>query len=153
MIDSKKLLFALVVLQIATLSLLLLIFLSPARGVAPGSTFVIKSGREQTQPVSVSQTELRALIRAEIESRETAGSSAAEENQSGEDPRDQEQAIAASGSIIRQAIAAGAWTRADTEALLPHLGKFPAAERRALMDEFYTAVNRQELAIDDFPPL
>jgi hypothetical protein len=160
MIDSKKLMLALIVLQIATVSLLLLTFFPPESDLPRGNTVAIESSHTgQTQPVPVSalQTELRSMIRAEIEAREAASAAVSRENQSPalstDELQDREQAITISGSIMRQAISARAWTRADTEALLPHLGRLPAAERRALMDEFHTALNRQELKLEDIPPL
>lgn len=67
--------------------------------------------------------------------------------------QEQQTAAAISEAVVQQATSAGVWTRADTEALLPHLGKMSDQQRLALVDQLYGAINRQEMDIQDLPPL
>jgi hypothetical protein len=158
MIDSRKLMLALIVLQIATVSLLLLTFFPPESDLPPGNTVATESGRigqSQPLPMSALQAELRGIVREEIAAATGSQSTGEIESKplSEEELKGREQAAAASGSLIHGAIAAGVWTRGDTQSLLPHIGRMSSEQRIALMEEFYGAINRQELQLEDIPPL
>jgi hypothetical protein len=158
----NPLLLTLIFLQIATFCLLLFVFLNPQerttmladRPFSPGS------GDNDSLSTAELKTELRAIVHSEIAAlATTAGlptpaAPAAGKAAPSESERElQEQAAATSGSIIRQAVAAGVWTRADSQALIQQAGKITAEQRLELMEDFYAAINRQELKLDDFPPL
>ena len=74
-------------------------------------------------------------------------------NLSYDEQKAQENAAAVSLSIVRQAVSAGAWTKSDTDALLPYVGALSEQQRIVLMDELFGAINQQEVDIQDFPPL
>jgi hypothetical protein len=163
MTESRNpLLIALIVLQIATLCLMMLLFFnSPAQQGPHESAFAIDPNRPESNnlaPANALQTELRAM-RAEIAAlRAAAGAPApvapdAAPQISDQELQAREQAVNASGSVIRGAIAAGVWTRADTQALMTQLVNISPEQRLALVEEFYAAINRQELVLKDFPPL
>jgi hypothetical protein len=161
MVDSRNsLLLALVVLQVATLAFMLLIFFNTSpRDAAPER--IVIAGAEQFRPArDASAAELAPLLREIVRSeiRLAGAGHAANEAAAAAPPAEQEirarqQAAASSAAIIHGAVATGVWTKTDTEALLPLIGQVSDEQRMALMDEFYSAVNRQELRINDFPPL
>jgi hypothetical protein len=158
--SRNPLLLTLIFLQIATLSLLLFIFLNPTAPNLLAAERPILLEHGDSLSAAELKTELRAIVRSEIAALATTaglpapvppviGKAALSESE-----RElQEQAVAASGSIIRQAVAAGVWTPADSQALLQHIGKITAEQRLELVEDFYAAINRQELKLDDFPPL
>lgn len=65
----------------------------------------------------------------------------------------QQEAESISMAIVRQAISTGRWTKKDTIALLPHLGRMSAEQRTKLVELFYDSINRQEVYLEDLPPL
>ncbi len=152
----NPLLLTLIVLQIATLAYL---FMKPAtQDGSAGRTFVIE-GTDGSRAASTAElrTELRAIVRSEITALGSAAPARSVNTDTGpvseQELQMKEQASAASGEIIHQAISARIWTREDTRALLPHIGKLDEGQRMALVEEFYSAINRQELKLEDFPPL
>jgi hypothetical protein len=156
--SRNPLLPALIVLQFATLCVTLLVLFATkqpvARGAAPAPAI-------HPQPASTNhlsaelKAELRAIVRAEMTAAMSGTVARAEPAPalSGQQRELQTQAAAVSAAIIDQAVSAGVWTRADTEALLPQLGGISPEQRLALVEEFYAAINRQELTLKDFPPL
>lgn len=70
-----------------------------------------------------------------------------------EEIEQQEQQYSNSDAIISAAIAVGKWTEQDTRNLLPHMGNLSYEQRIALLEKFHSAVNRQELNLEAFPPL
>ncbi|HEX5055658.1 MAG TPA: hypothetical protein VFX02_04085 [Gammaproteobacteria bacterium] len=165
MISSRNpLLLTLIFLQAATFGLLLFIILNtPERNLLaadrPISMDAIGNDGRSLSAAEL-KTELRAIVRSEIAALSSTAalpapiSSAAGNAGLSESERElQEQAAAASGSVIRQAVAAGVWTPADSQALMQHVARISAEQRLELVDEFYAAINRQELKLEDFPPL
>lgn len=161
--SRNPLLLGLVVLQTATLCLLMLMLFSnpPARGGAPAAE-VSRQSPDGAPSLSVEElkTELRAIVRAEMAALGAAmGAGSPEPESNGESALSmrelqlQAQSAATSAAIIQQAVSAGVWTRADTEALMPQLGNISPEQRLDLVEEFYAAINRQELTLRDFPPL
>ena len=63
----------------------------------------------------------------------------------------QEIIIAESQSIISQAISAGVWTAADSRKLSEHTHNLTENQRIQLLDELYSAINRQEVQLNDIP--
>lgn len=155
--SRNPLLLALFILQFATLCLTLLVLFETR--AQPGAPALALS---QPSPAAAGaigiaelKTELRAIVRAELATA-LAGSPAAGEPApatSEQQLQVQAHAVATSEAIIEQAVSAGVWTRADTEALMPQLGNISPEQRLALVEEFYAAINRQELTLKDFPPL
>lgn len=101
---------------------------------------------------------LREIVREELAalsaSTETVRVNTRQDKIPSENERqEQETAAAISGSIVQQAISAGVWRRTDTEALLPHLGELSDEHRLALTKQLFSSINRQELEMEDFPPL
>lgn len=155
--SRNPLLLALFVLQFATLCLtLLVLFETQAQSAAPVLEVRQHSAsRDSAAGMAELKAELRAIVRAEV-SAAMAGTAVAGEPApapSEQQLQAQAQAAAVSASIIQQAVSAGVWTRADTEALMPQLGSISPEQRLALVEEFYAAINRQELSLKDFPPL
>jgi hypothetical protein len=160
MINAKdRFLFGLAVLHVITLTLVLLMFFQ-SRAQPTHSLFIGAGGSvtdstaPELTPAELEQA-LRAIVRSELASRtgnvtQQAASTAAP---TAETRELQLHAAETSATIIRQATAAGVWSREDTEALLPHIGQVSADQRLALVEQFYTAINRQELELEDFPPL
>jgi len=58
-----------------------------------------------------------------------------------------------SASVVDTALASGKWSANDTVALVPYLQTLNVAQRIALLDKIHAAVNRQELKLEDIPPL
>jgi hypothetical protein len=157
--SRNPLLPALIVLQFATLCVTLLVLFATKQPIARATP----APAIHPQPAAASslsaelKAELRAIVRAEMSAAMTgtvavAGAESAPAL-SGQQRELQTQAAAVSAAIIDQAVSAGVWTRADTEALLPQLGSISPEQRLALVEEFYAAINRQELTLKDFPPL
>ena len=67
--------------------------------------------------------------------------------------REQAQQFANSETVLSNALASGRWTLRDTEALIPHLSQLSTRQRVQLLERFHAAVNRQELELEDIPPL
>jgi hypothetical protein len=161
-ITKNPLLSALIVLQITTLCFVtLLFFKSPAQqDTLERSLMSDNNGStgDSAAPTGGLETELRAM-RAEIAAlRSAAGVPAPVISDAATPPSEQElqaQTLAFNNSslIIQSAVSAGVWTRADTKALLPHIGRTNDQQRMALVAEFYDAINRQELRLEDSPPL
>lgn len=171
--SNNRLLSTLVAMQLLTLGILVvMLFNSPpasktatvsqgepknasASGYASASPFY-------QEPVSAElKTALREILREELASL-TLAADAGKDNEfvsqpdkvlSADELMTQETAAMVSTSIIQQATSAGVWTQADTNALLPHLGSISGQQRLALMDQLFGAINRQEMDIQDFPPL
>jgi hypothetical protein len=160
--SRNPLLIALIVLQIATLCFMTLLFFNyPGRQGPHDSASVTENNRpDGGNPVTANgvETELRAM-RAEIAAlRAAAGvqapvASDAAPRLSEQEMQTREQAVSFSSSVIQGAVAAGVWTRADTQALMTQLAHISPEQRLALAEEFYAAINRQELVLKDFPPL
>jgi hypothetical protein len=160
MINAKdRFIFAVAVLQVVTLTLVLGMFFQSR--TQPTQSLFIGAGSSAGDatapgltPAELEQA-LRAIVRSELAS--SAGNVAQQtvstRAPSAETHELQLRAVEASAAIIRQATAAGVWSREDTEALLPHIGQVSAEQRLALVEQFYAAINRQELELDDFPPL
>lgn len=156
----RNLLLVLVVLQTAVLGLLLFDpFDAPARNA--GAAHVSDCGVPQgSLPADELRTELRAILRAEIAALRSPGASAAPASSdeadimlSENELAQREQALAASSSVLRQALTSGVWRAADSQALLQHIAVISPVQRQQLVEEFYAAINRQELKLEDFPPL
>ena len=69
------------------------------------------------------------------------------------DQIEQEAALSRSSSLIDQAISAGRWTEQHTQELLPQLSSLSENQRIKLLEKFHGAVNRQEIELEDVPPL
>jgi hypothetical protein len=164
--SNNRLLAALIALQSAILILLTAIFLrAPAQpGHAAAEENVIDQAHvliEQRLPVTAEfENVLREIIRDELAalpvSTVTTGENPipqAEAALSETELEAQRTSAMISSSIVQQAASAGVWTQADTDALMPHLGGISPQQRLALIDQLYGAINRQEMEIEDFPPL
>lgn len=164
--SNNRLLATLIVLQSAILILLAAIFLrAPAQhGHAAAEENVIGHAHaltEQRWPVTAEfKSVLREIIRDELTMLPVSAPpvtdnavSEPEKVLSENERHAQETAAAISTSIVQQATSAGVWTRADTEALLPHIARLSEEQRWKLTDQLFTSINRQELEIEDFPPL
>jgi hypothetical protein len=165
MTESRNpLLIALIALQIATLCCVTLLFFNSSTQRNPlDATVGIDNGNNLPAgnvfaPANGLEAELRAM-RAEIAAlRVATGAPAPVTFDATMPPSEQElqtqtQALNSSSLIIQGAVSAGVWTRADTKALLPHIGKVSQQQRRALVEELASAVNRQELKLENLPPL
>ncbi|HEX4911214.1 MAG TPA: hypothetical protein VFV64_10690 [Permianibacter sp.] len=97
--------------------------------------------------------QLRELIRAELKQRPVENSSTAKPAVTAAAKREQELQFANSDAVLSGALASGRWTLHDTEALIPHLSQLSTAQRVQLLERFHAAVNRQELELEDIPPL
>jgi hypothetical protein len=168
--SDKRLLVALIAMQFAILMLLMAIFLrAPSQpGYAAMDSNAIESEQVQAsaspatrlQVTAELKNTLREIIREELAalpvSAATNGDNTAFQAEAGlseSERQAQETADMVSASIVQQAASAGVWTQADTDALMPHLGRISEQQRLALMDQLYGAINRQEMEIQDFPPL
>jgi hypothetical protein len=159
MIAKDRFLLALAVLQVITLTLVLTLFFQSR--AQPAQSWYIGAGRwatpataPGTTPAEMEQA-LRAVVRSELAAR---GGNVAQHREAYVAPTEearelQIRAAEASADIIRQALSNGVWTSQDTQALLPHIGQVSDQQRLALVEQFYAAINRQELELDDFPPL
>lgn len=167
--NNSRLLSTLVALQLSVLGILIVMLFNPplqdpaaiAHDHRPENTLT------QTKPPSpvYSQTvspelkaALREIIREELAALPVSIAGDVPVSQpdivlSDREREQQETADAISVAVVQQATSAGVWTRADTEALLPHLGRMSEQQRLALVDQLYGAINRQEMDIQDFPPL
>lgn len=172
MIDSNnRLLSTLIIMQLLTLGILVvMLFNPPSQNSAVGhnkSRNNLNHEHTSASPVygNAVTAELKIALREIIRDELAAPPSSAVAGATGDvisqpdamltdsELQEQETAAAVSATVIQQATSAGIWTRADTEALLPHLGRISADQRLALMDQLYSAINRQEMEIRDFPPL
>lgn len=168
-VPNHRLLSTLVVMQLLTLGILVAMYFNPPE---QNPTVVYRNEAASGNPALVSETHpapvataelkkaLREIIREELAalpspSRIAKDDSASqpEEALSEHNRQEQETAAAISTSIVQQATSAGVWTRADTEALLPQIARLSEEQRVALMEQLYGAINRQEMDIQDFPPL
>lgn len=170
--SNNRLLSTLLVLQLSTLGVLIIILFNPpssqsaatinhARAentVAQAGPFVSPDYRQPVSP------ELKAALREVIRDELAAlpSSTGAGTNTPTSQPdimlsenelQQQETAAAISATVVQQATSAGVWTRADTDALLPYVARMSEQQRLALMDQLYGAINRQEMDMQDFPPL
>ena len=102
---------------------------------------------------------LREIVRAELQQRSTHGASTdmstkpSAPTMTDAARREQERQYANSEAVLGNALASGRWTVRDTEALIPYLGQLSNRQRVQLLERFHAAVNRQELELEDIPPL
>lgn len=164
--SNSRLLPALIAVQFLTLIMLTAMFfrLPPRESPVTGDT-VIENRPVQAPAFSTSRLPaaglkdaLREIVREELAalpaSTETTVADTQQDDMLSESERqEQETAAAISISIVQQATSAGVWRRTDTEALLPHLGKLSEEHRLALTKQLFSSINRQELEMEDFPPL
>lgn len=159
--SNSRLLPALIAVQFLTLIMLTAMFfrLPPRENPVTGDT-VIENRPVQAPAFSASglKDALREIVREELAalpaSTETTVADTQQDDMLSESERqEQETAAAISISIVQQATSAGVWRRTDTEALLPHLGKLSEEHRLALTKQLFSSINRQELEMEDFPPL
>jgi hypothetical protein len=169
--ENRLLLPALFVLQILTLGILVWMLANPVDG---GITHNPQSATQNPashaksihgdHAITEIKATLRKIVREELAALAYVGDLADSHSNNNHpahsdatlethDPHVSEQAVTTSSSIIRQAASTGVWTKADTQALLPHIGNMSGQQRLALAEQFYDAINRQQLALEDFPPL
>lgn len=169
--SNKRLLSILAALQFVTLGLLLtLVFVPPAERPLAGAGYgaerdVVEpaapvSARHEAIALAEFKAAMRSVLREELEAHAGAlqagaapREAASPEAPSVNDLQAREEAGAVSAAVVQQALSAGVWTAGDTRALLPHLGRLSEEQRAELVDRFYTAVNRQQLDLEDVPPL
>lgn len=172
--SNNRMLSTLIALQLSVLGILIVMLFNPplqssatnANQDLPESSLEREDPsaspfQSDSEPVSPElKAALREIIRNELAAL-TASSSAAKDDFTSQPDitlsesklQEQETAAMVSATIVQQATSAGVWSGTDTEALLPHLGKLSEQQRLLLMDQLYSAINRQEMDIQDFPPL
>lgn len=169
--SNNRLLSTLIALQLSVLGILIvMLFNPPAPGDSATRVNPPENSLAQAEPPSPTvysqsvspelKSALREIIREELAAlplpTAAAGNDAASRPEivlSDSELQEQQTAAAISTSVVQQATSAGVWTRADTEALLPYITKMSDTQRLALVDQLYGAINRQEMDIQDFPPL
>lgn len=164
--SNSRLLPALIAVQFLTLIMLTAMFfrLPPRENLMTGDTMIEDKPVQEPAfpasrlPAAELKDALREIVREELAalpaSTETTRVNTQQDKILSENERqEQETAAAISVSIVQQATSAGVWRRTDTEALLPHLGKLSEEHRLALTKQLFSSINRQELAMEDFPPL
>jgi hypothetical protein len=168
--SNNRLLSTLIALQLSVLGILIvMLFNPPAPGDSATRVNPPENSLAQAEPPSPTvysqsvspelKSALREIIREELAALPlptAAGNDAASRPEivlSDSELQEQQTAAAISTSVVQQATSAGVWTRADTEALLPYITKMSDTQRLALVDQLYGAINRQEMEIQDFPPL
>lgn len=170
--SNNRLLSALAGMQLLTLGILVTMLLNqPSENSAavvshtnPGNSPAAEhASAYSAQSGSVTaelKTALREIIRDELAALPASTGAAKDDANFQTDVRlseselqEQETASTVAATIIQQATSAGIWTRADTEALMPHIGRISEQQRLALIEQLYGAINRQEMDIQDFPPL
>lgn len=134
-----------------------LAFFAAALASAPNALPVTTTASSTSQQPL--QQLLREVIRAELQQR-SSGKTAAVAPATPDAPamtaaakREQELQFANSEAVLGNALASGRWTIRDTEALIPHLSQLSTRQRVQLLERFHAAVNRQELELEDIPPL
>lgn len=172
--SNNRLLSTLIALQLSVLGILIVMLFNPPQQSTPTSAnqdlpenpleredspaSLLHSDSEPVSPEL--KAALREIIRNELAVL-TASTSAAKDDFTSQpgivlsesELQEQETAAMVSATIVQQATSAGVWSETDTKALLPHLGKLSEQQRLILMDQLYSAINRQEMDIQDFPPL
>lgn len=169
--NNSRLLSTLIALQLSVLGILIVMLFNPP---LQDATATIHENRPenpfaQTKPPAspvysqAASSELKAALREIIREElaalpvSTVGrnmpASQPDTVLSNREREEQETAAAISAAVVQQATSAGVWTQADTEALLPHVARMSDQQRLALVDQLYGAINRQEMDIQDLPPL
>jgi hypothetical protein len=132
--------------------------------VADPGTTPTSDGPQTTSSSALSpllQQQIRSVIRSEL----TTFSATLKANRStvmdpprptlltAEQQREQQNQFAQSEAVLDTALSLGVWTERDTRNLIPHLSSLSGAQRLQLLEKFHGAVNRQELKLEDVPPL
>ena len=60
----------------------------------------------------------------------------------------QQEAHIIASNTIRRAISSGRWTNEDAQALASHIGVLPPMQKKQLIGELVTAINRQEIELE-----
>jgi hypothetical protein len=153
----------LVALQSISICLLILLYLQkpeplPSLAVIPAelgqhNTFTTNT----TAPLMSSELEktLRMIIRSEFAALNMSAKAAPiapPKALNTQELKQQQIAGKESTTIVSTAISKGVWTKADSQAMMQHLGSLSQEQTIALMEQLYSAINRQEMKLEDHPP-
>ncbi|MFZ5842023.1 MAG: hypothetical protein ACOY3E_03905 [Pseudomonadota bacterium] len=134
-------------------------FFAAALAPAPNAVPITATATTTSATPQPLQQLLREIIRAELQQRPSDNAAAGApvvanaRAMTAAAEREQAQQFASSEAVLSNALASGRWTVRDTEALIPHLSQLSTRQRVQLLERFHAAVNRQELELEDIPPL